>query len=294
MRSRRTAIVAAGAVALLLGISGSRAAAADGVERVTLIGDSVATAFAHNADARRIVGRGVELELEVAPCRRIAPDSCPYEGQRAPTVLELVRQRGEALGRTVIVAVGYNDFESQYADNIEAALDALGKAGVRRVLWPTLRAARHPHLTMNDAIEAAARRHPEMTVVDWNVYSRSHPDWFQDDGIHLTDVGIVSMATFLNRTLVDLKIALPPLRIVTDRLRGASRGARYSARLLARGGKTPYRWSFTGLPAGIHASATGALTGKPRGRTGVYTTVARVVDALGDVTSRKLTLRVRR
>jgi hypothetical protein len=293
-RTWARAAVAVGVASLALGTAGSRAAPGGGVERVTLIGDSVATAFNHNADARRILGRGIELKLEVAPCRRIAPDSCPYEGERALTVLELVRLRGASLGPTVIVAVGYNDFESQYADNIEAALDELDKAGVRRVLWPTLRAARHPHLPMNAAIEAAAERHPEMKVVDWNVYSRSHPDWFQDDGIHLTPAGVVSMAMLLNRTLVEVKVALPPLEIVTSSLRGARKGASYSARLLARGGKTPYRWSFTGLPVGIHASSTGLLTGKPRVRPGVYTAVASVADALGEAASRRLVLRVRR
>ena len=115
-------------------------------------------------DAVRILGRGTDLKLEVATCRRIELTSCSIDdkGERPPSVLELVKAKGDALGPTVILAVGYNDFEDAYAASIESALDALERAGVTRVLWPTLRAARHPHLTMNEAIRSAAERHPRV------------------------------------------------------------------------------------------------------------------------------------
>ena len=193
----------------------------------------------------------------------------------------------------MIVAVGYNDFEDEYAKSIESALQALDRAGVTRVLWPTLRAARHPHLTMNEAIRTAAERHPEMRVVDWNLYSRSHPDWFQEDGIHLTAAGVGSMATFFGRALVDLGIPLPPVDVVTARLKEARLGVRYGARVVARGGRPPYRWSVRGMPAGLHASAAGQLTGRPRGRTGMYGITASVVDSLGDRATRRIVIRVR-
>jgi len=61
-------------------------------------------------------------------------------------------------------------------------LAALAAASVKRIFWLTLRAARHPYLTMNAAIAEAAARHPQVTVIDWNVYSRSHPSWFQSAG----------------------------------------------------------------------------------------------------------------
>ena len=59
---------------------------------------------------------------------------------------------------------------------------------------------------MNDAIRAAATRHPEMTIVDWNLYSRSHPEWFQTDGLHLNGAGATAMATLLHQALSDLGI----------------------------------------------------------------------------------------
>ena len=44
-----------------------------------------------------------------------------------------------------------------------------------------------------------------LVSADWNLYSRSHPDWLQEDGIHLT-AGVGSMATLFGRALVDVDI----------------------------------------------------------------------------------------
>jgi hypothetical protein len=301
-RRRPPGFVLAGAAVVILFALGTdragpagAASVADGVPVVTLIGDSVADALDHdyNAEARKILAQGIELRLEVAPCRRIAPDSCPYNGVSPPTVLELVRARGQALGPTVIVFVGHNDWVDQYARNIEAALAELEDAGVKRVLWSTLRAVRNPYVTMNDAIEDAAQRHPEMTVIEWNVYSRGHPDWFQEDEIHVNEAGVRAMATLFHEALVRLGIPVPPVEVATARLSDARTGVRYSAVVLVRGGREPYRWSFTGVPAGIHASKDGRLTGLPRGRLGTYSLNARVVDSLGSIATREIQLRLR-
>ena len=98
-----------------------------------------------------------------------------------------------------MVAVGYNDPEDSYGQDIEDAVTALESEGVKHIFWLTLRAARHPYLTMNDGIQALASRHDDVTVIDWNVYSRSHPDWFQSDGVHLTGAGAQAMATLIHK-----------------------------------------------------------------------------------------------
>ena len=43
------------------------------------------------------------------------------------------------------------------AQDIEDAVTALESEGVKHIFWLTLRAARHPYLTMNDGIEARRR-----------------------------------------------------------------------------------------------------------------------------------------
>ena len=130
----------------------------------------------------------------------------------------------------VVVEVGYNDWEDSFADSVETSLQALRKAGAKRVLWLTLRADRTSYLSMNDVIRAAATRHPEMTVVDWNLFSRSHPDWFQDDGLHLDSVGALMMATLIHRSLEDLGLVEAPpvakLAITTKTLPRHGSGAR--------------------------------------------------------------------
>ena len=130
----------------------------------------------------RVLRMGSDLDLEVAPCRRLVDQSCP---PNPPTVVEVIKRLGAAVGPTVVIAVGYNDFEDHYASEIDDALAALDAASVKRIFWLTLRAAHHPYINMNDEIDAAAAKHPNMSVIDWNVYSRSHPDWFQADGLHL-------------------------------------------------------------------------------------------------------------
>jgi len=269
--------------------------------RVTLIGDSIASSIAYVQQARTALGQGIDLQLQVTPCRRLAQESCPYNGVRPPTAIDLIQSLGDALGPTVIVAVGYNDFEDAYAGNIEDTLAALQAAHVTRVIWLTLRAERHSYLDMNDDIQAAAAKHPEVTVADWNTYSRSHPDWFQPDGLHLTSDGSVAFATLLHDTLVDLGIPLQPvapppahITIASSVLRAGRVGSTYAATLVAHGGTKPYRWRWTlgRLPTGVRLLAGGRLAGTPRAA-GSFTPLVRVTDANGLSATRRLTLQIR-
>jgi hypothetical protein len=299
-RGQRRGLIAAGLAVLSL-VGGSAATGSTTpLPRVTFITDSVAGAIEYDRTALATLSQGIDLNLQIASCRRVEQDSCPdaQTGVRPPNVVQLVQTLGSTLGPTVIVAVGYNDFEQNYAGNIEDALTELEQAGVKNVLWPTLRAAEHPYLTMNDDIRAAAEAHPEVTVVDWNLYSRSHPDWFQPDGIHLLASGTEAMATLLHTALVGLgiPIAAPtaPVRILTSALPDATDGSRYVARLTAVGGKPPYRWSVvTSFPRGLTLGAAGRVAGVPSGRPGTFVVRVRVTDATGRTVTRRVSLRIR-
>jgi sirohydrochlorin ferrochelatase len=287
-----------GAIAVFVALA-ALAAAADsparlaGAQHVTLIGDSVADAITGDYSASLIIKQGIDLDLEVAPCRRVEGEGCPIGGVRPPSAVQLVQSLGSKIGDSVVVAVGYNDFEDQYAGNIEDAINALTAAGVKRIFWLTLRAARHPYLTMNDAIAQAAAKHPQVTVIDWNVYSRSHLDWFQSDGLHLLGPGAEAMATLIHKTLVAAGVAAKPARITTTTLPAAHHGKAYRAHLTAAGGVTPYRWSLLErAPAGIHLEANGMVIGTPRAKVGRYRFDVRVRDAIGSLATRRLTLRI--
>jgi hypothetical protein len=171
---------------------------------VTLIGDSVADEIAYLSSARALLAQGVRLRLEVAACRRLVAASCTVAGYRPPTALELVQAEGRALGQVAVVAVGYNDYEERFPGDVREVLAALRRAGVRQVLWLTLRANHHDYLAMNETLRALAAGRRDLTVVDWNVHSRSHPGWFKADGLHLTHAGALAMAEFLHRALAAL------------------------------------------------------------------------------------------
>jgi Putative Ig domain len=266
-----------------------------GLQHVTLIGDSVADALAGDQTAEAIVSQGIDLDLELAPCRRVDQESCPYLGVRPPNVVQLAQSMGSKLGPDVIVAVGYNDFADQYAQNIENALAAFKAAGVQRVFWLTLREAHHPYIDMNDEIVAAAQDHPELTVIDWNMYSRSHPDWFQSDGLHLLAAGAEGMATLIHNTLVGDGVAPRPVAITTSSLPAAHRLRRYTSQLRATGGVGPFKWSLLErAPAGLHLLASGVIQGKARANPGNYVFDVHVVDAGGDSETRDLTIRITR
>jgi hypothetical protein len=309
-RFAAAAAVVLGAAAVAAPVGGSHTAA---LPHVTIFGDSVSESLINYVPARRKFADGLDVDWEIEPCRRLAQESCPFNGVRPPTVLDVVQDKGSRLGSTVIVAVGYNDFEDTYAANIADVIAALRKAGVDRVLWLTLHAARHSYLNMNDDIALAAAKYPQMRVIDWNGYSRTHDDWFQDDGIHLQADGANAMATLIHTTLVQLGVIVPetttdpgkppnprgeagpPLRVKTLRLPVAHKGHHYAVKLSASGGKAPYFWSLPArLPRGLTLRPTGWITGTPRGRLGIFALAIRVRDAGTKTATTKLGLRIRR
>jgi lysophospholipase L1-like esterase len=123
-------------------------------------------------------------------------------------VLQLVTSLGRSLGPDVVVAVGYNDYELLYPNDVLHVLKALRQAGVKHVLWLTLRASRHSYVDMNQTLRDIASTDPELTLLVWNAHSRSHPDWFDSDGLHLTPAGGEAMARFVHERLVALGIAV--------------------------------------------------------------------------------------
>jgi hypothetical protein len=288
---RLRVLVLAAALALSGALTAAALAADPGrsdATRVTVFGDSSATAIAYDPKARAILGTGVDLRLEVAACRRLGNLSCPYDGVRPPNVIERASALGRDLGRVVVVAVGYNDYENTYEENIDETLRVLSKAGVERVLWATLLEQRQSWARMNEMIAAAAKKHPELVVLDWNARARGKDAWLQPDGIHLTPTGAQSMATMINEALVTLGVTSRPkaparqLSIAAKSLPKGHVGRAYATRLQARGGTAPYRWARVSgaLAPGLRLTAEGVVTGKPS-RVGRYRFVARVVDRTG-------------
>ncbi|MFL5928102.1 MAG: hypothetical protein ACJ77E_14330 [Gaiellaceae bacterium] len=258
---------------------------------VTLIADSVAGALLWDSAAAAIFSHGLEADLELRSCRRLASPSCAAAGESAPpSALDLIRARGRGIGRNVLIAVGYNDSPDIYARGIEQTLAALRADGVEQVFWMTLRAVGGEYLESNAAIFAAAKRHPELTVLDWNAHARGHDEWFQADGLHPVDSGARAMARFMHDQVLDVLLAPPPapppppppppppIEISIDFPRSTVSLGPF-ATLRASGGHAPYRFVVHGLPAALHAHVDGTITGVPS--SGSWTLRVRIVDAKG-------------
>jgi hypothetical protein len=258
---------------------------------VTLITDSVAGALIWDAPAARIFSRGFDVDLELESCRRLTTTSCPAGREIPPNALQLIRAKGRRIGPNVVIAVGYNDFPSVYANGIEPTLRALKAAGVEHVFWLTLRAVRHPYVASNRAILSAARRHPEVTVLDWNAHSRAHPNWFQSDGLHPSGVGAQALAAFMHDAVLKTLLAPPPLEVTLEFTHGAI-APTFVATLHASGGTAPYRFAVSGLPRGLRARPNGTITGLPP--TGTWALRVRVTDARGTTVTQEVGLEVSR
>ena len=196
MRSALALVVVLLGVASLSSAHGAEAAPAAG-PRVTMFGDSIADSLNYVPDARTILSDGIDLRLELAPCRKLVPIGCAYMGGRPPSVLDIVKESTLAqLGNIVVVAVGYNDPENNYETDMAQVVNALVDKGVGHVIWLTLREQTDDYRKINRTIEAQAPRWPELRIADWERASRGK-DWFNPDGLHLNAAGALGMATLI-------------------------------------------------------------------------------------------------
>lgn len=227
--------------------------------QVMIIGDSVATGMLWHPSAISVLQKGLDVDWEVAVCRTVTDPGCPFEGERPPSLVDLVGTLG-SVPPIVLVEVGYNDTLSTFADSVDAAMTALVAAGAQHVLWATLREVRGPFPELNAVLRQATERWPQLELVDWNAVSAGQNGWFQTDGEHLLEAGGIALAHLFHGAVFRL---VDPLRIVSAPLRLRS-GRPYTTRLRAAGGAAPYRWSVvTGRPPrGFHLGANGTVTAR--------------------------------
>ncbi len=171
--------------------------------RVTVIGDSVTESLDYVPVAKRYLGRGLDLRADAVVCRRLVAASCAFQGAAPSTALQVVAAEGRALGPVVVIDVGYNDWAAVY--DVDRVVRALRRAGVRHVIWVTLREAgayASVYAQSNARIRSADRRWgTTLSVADWNAFSRGKP-WFREDELHLSPSGALGLARLLRPLVV--------------------------------------------------------------------------------------------
>lgn len=269
----------------------AHAARSDERPQGTVIGDSVLTAVLWNPVPLATMTRGFDLRVDVGVCRRLTGVSCPYEGGNVPTLLDVVHKYGPDLGDTVLVEVGYNDPTPTFADEVEHSIQALLQSGVKHILWSNLHGWTQQIVDMNAVLAAAAQRHPELTVIDWNGYASDHWSWFQGDNIHLSYDGAMAIAPLFNTALA--QVIGPALVVDTTSLPRARVGRPFATRLVAHGGLKPYAWRIVKgqLPRGLTLRPDGRILGRPR-RSGQIRLVVRATDAQGRIATTREALRI--
>lgn len=195
-RARTRAVLTGVCAAVAAGGWAAQGVAA-GKPRVTVIGDSVQASSSYTPQAVATLRTVVDLRLDARACRRLVAPGC---GSPAPsTALQAIQSASAALGRIVVVNVGYNDGPTSY--DVPAIRRALRRAGVATILWVNLRARYSNYIGINARIRDLARRDRAVRVVDWNAASRGRP-WFTRDGVHLNSTGSVALARLLRTELV--------------------------------------------------------------------------------------------
>ncbi|MFL5926546.1 MAG: putative Ig domain-containing protein [Gaiellaceae bacterium] len=259
--------------------------------RLTILGDSVLTAVEWNDAPLATLQDGFETYMDIAVCRRIVAPSCPYEGGRVPTLMDVINALGVRLGPTVLVEVGYNDELATFSQDVDTAIQAMLHAGVQHILWANFPATSNQWVDMDHALEEVASHYGQMTIVDWNGYSRGQGSWFQNDGIHLLYPGALAMATLFNQAVTQVLTPPVPPRPLPAPLPTALIGRPYTAHLAADSGTAPYRWRSVGgpLPRGLRLLANGTISGVPR-RAARRPLVLQVTDARGLVATERVTL----
>ena len=212
MVRRLTAVVA---LALgVIAVGGTRPAAADynHANRVFLLGDSTLAALRWTGTAPLLAPYDYLLDAE--SCRRITGQSCRgREGYAPNNGIEAMTSHNGELGDTVVAMIGYDDAGAIFGAEVDALIAEAKRQGVKRVIWLTFKtdvsyvgptyASDDTTYKSNNRIltEKATQYSGYVTLADWNTVGHQHPDWFADDGIHLSLAGGTGLANYVHSVL---------------------------------------------------------------------------------------------
>ena len=108
-------------------------------------------------------------------------------------LLKNLKNQGK-LGKVVILALANN---SDYFEwRIDKIMNILGD---RQIYWVTAVKADDPKF--NEKFRGYANKHSNIHIVDWEARSKSHPEYFYGDGIHVKGDGIDAFANLIYESI---------------------------------------------------------------------------------------------
>jgi hypothetical protein len=185
---------------------------------VVLISDSAMAGVRWNNAYRAL--RGANFDPRLESCRRLVSPSCGgREGYRPLTALNEIIALPTAAERDVlIIAVGYNDWESRFSSDFNQIVGAARSKGFGTIVWVNFRtgtsyqlpsgsAATSSNYAVMNAIlntKVASGAYPDVQVWDYDLYTRNAQSWFASDGVHQRVAGSLGAADWISRHLAHM------------------------------------------------------------------------------------------
>lgn len=121
------------------------------------------------------------------------------QGSATPTVIQQLKAQGH-LNKIVVLNLGTNGAMTE--QTIDDILNAIGPD--RQVYWLTAHVPTKPwQQTVNDEINATAKKHKNVHVVDWYGMSEKHSEWFASDNVHMGEQGNDNYARLIAKSILD-------------------------------------------------------------------------------------------
>jgi peptidoglycan hydrolase-like protein with peptidoglycan-binding domain len=216
-RALRLGLAVACLVTLAVGPSGGAGAdgtvvsdeAGEDAPHISLLGDSTLAGvrwWGNYGDLSRY-----NFVFDAESCRRTLEESCfSREGFRPDNTVAAMQRLAGRLGELVVVMSGYNDSGYLFDDAIDAVVTEARRQDIDHVVWLTLR---DQHVSYRDPQERAnvdgyrddnlllyakaAELGGYLQVADWATDAWDRPEWFEYDGVHLTEEGVRGLTTFI-------------------------------------------------------------------------------------------------
>ena len=113
------------------------------------------------------------------------------QASTAPGIIQALKaERG--LGDVVVVHLGTNGTFSE--SDMRAAAAAAAPA---KIVFVTVHVARPWEAEVNDTLHRVVPTIPNAGIADWHTVAQNHPEWFVNDGVHMSAAGIAAYGDFI-------------------------------------------------------------------------------------------------